>query len=309
MNDEQPPSADLAGQVESESGRGPAPSEHWEPDSNRTNLSQPSIPPENEWRSQDAPSDADLGPDLGNPPPRRARGSVWGTLREIVETVVLALLIFLAVRAVVQNFRVEGSSMYPTFVNGQYVLVNKAAYARIDTNTLANWLPFVHHSTNPEHFIFGAPQRGDVIVFHPPWPNDPSKDFIKRVVAVPGDMVDVRGGNVYVNGALVSTPYIHQPTEPLNPCWTQITLRQNQYYVMGDNRGNSSDSRAWGPIDASEIVGRTLLVYWPATAWKLAPNHAEHVPVAAAAPAPQTAGMNQDGPARLSAFGCPGFAG
>jgi signal peptidase I len=208
--------------------------------------------------------------------PVRPRVSPWSTLREVLETVVLALLIFLVVRSVVQNFRVEGSSMYPTFVDGQYVLVNKAVYGRLDTTAIAKWVPFVR--ATGEQYVFHPPRRGDVIVFHPPPPNDPTRDFIKRVIGLPGDTVDVRGGQVFVNGAPVPESFIHQPTVSLNPCFQHVTLKADQFYVMGDNRGNSSDSRAWGPITAGEIVGRAWLVYWPASAWKVAPNHDLKVP-------------------------------
>jgi signal peptidase I len=217
---------------------------------------------------------------------RPTRGQVLGGIREIVETVVLALIFFLALRAVVQNFRVEGSSMYPSFVDGQYVLVNKAVYAHLSSASVPAWLPLRSASSGSARYLFHAPERGAVIVFHPPPPNDPSRDFIKRVIGVPGDTVDVRQGHVFVNGAELSEPFIHQATLPLNVRFAHVTLGPDQYYVMGDNRGNSSDSRAWGPVSADAIVGRTWLVYWPVAAWKFAPNFDEHVPAASPNPAP-----------------------
>ena len=278
VNDEQPTPPELVEPVQSQNGR--------EPESaaaaiqpGTTELAadaEPEISPNGHYTAPpriDEPAGTldeqpPIPPDL---PPRRSRFSPWGTLREVLETVVLALLIFLAVRSIVQNFRVEGSSMYPTFVDGQYVLVNKAVYGEINTNTLSKWLPFVR--ATGEQYVFHPPRRGDVIVFHPPPPNDPTRDFIKRVIGVPGDTVDVRGGQVYVNGALVPEPFIKQPTASLNPCFQHVTLKADQFYVMGDNRGNSSDSRAWGPVRGEEIVGRAWLVYWPMSAWKVAPNH------------------------------------
>ena len=210
-------------------------------------------------------------------------GRFLGTVRELVETVVLALLIFLAVRSVVQNFRVEGSSMYPSFLDGQYVLVNKAVYAEVDLSAVTHWIPFLDLGGG-ESFIFHPPRRGDVIVFHPPPPNDPTRDFIKRVVAVPGDTVEIYQGRLWVNGQAVAEPFIHQATLPLNPRFTRMTLGPDQYYVLGDNRGNSSDSRAWGPIQSNEVVGRAWLIYWPASAWKVAPNQPESVPAASITP-------------------------
>jgi signal peptidase I len=224
----------------------------------------------------------------------RDRNRVLGGIRELVETIVLALIFFFALRAVVQNFRVEGSSMFPSFADGQYVLVNKAVYAHLNLQQLPGWLPFASRGGEPERFLFSPPQRGDVIVFHPPPPNDPRRDFIKRVIGVPGDTVDIRQGHVYVNSGELSEPYIRQPTLPINVRFAHVQLGPNEYFVLGDNRGNSSDSRAWGPVSADEIVGRTWVVYWPFSALKVAPNHAESVPVptsaptAAPAPAPAT---------------------
>lgn len=245
------------------------------------------------YTSETAPGEPPVFDSLGEPedeqvyvatvPQRPVVAKAGSALREIVETVILALLIFLAVRAVVQNFRVEGSSMYPSFIDGQYVLVNKAVYGRIDPHDLSRWLPFINGNDQAQ-YVFHAPRRGDVVVFHPPPPNDPTRDFIKRVIGVPGDTVDVRQGHVFVNGAEVIEPFIHQPTMPLNPRYSHVTLGKDQFFVMGDNRGNSSDSRQWGPVRADEMVGRAWLVYWPFSAWKVAPNHVEHVPAAAAAP-------------------------
>ena len=144
--------------------------------------------------------------------------------------------------------------------------------------TLPAWVPFGHSSSGPVKYLFHQPERGDVIVFHPPPPNDPRRDFIKRVIGVPGDTVDVRQGHVYVNGGELSEPFIRQPTLPINVRFAHVVLGTDQFFVLGDNRGNSSDSRAWGPVSSDEIVGRTWLVYWPFDSIKLAPNHAETVP-------------------------------
>jgi signal peptidase I len=205
-----------------------------------------------------------------------ARTRVLGGLRELAETVILALIFFFALRAVVQNFRVEGSSMVPSFTDGQYVLVNKAVYAHADSGTLPSWVPLLGGGSGAARYLFHPPERGDVIVFHPPPPNDPSRDFIKRVIGVPGDTVDVRQGHVYVNGEELTEPYIQQATLPINVRFAHVVLGPDQFYVLGDNRGNSSDSRAWGPVSSDEIVGRTWLVYWPLSAVKVAPNHSEH---------------------------------
>jgi signal peptidase I len=256
------------------------------------------VPPDGEHAlGQQAARDGEAGePQATEPTPeerraarRAAQQRFLGGIRELAETVILALLFFFALRAVVQNFRVEGSSMVPSFLDSQYVLVNKAVYTHVDPGTLPSWVPFLGGGTSSDPYLFHPPQRGDVIVFHPPPPNDPSRDFIKRVVGVPGDTVDIRDGGVYVNGARISEPFIQQPTFPINVRFTHVALGPNQYYVLGDNRGNSSDSRAWGPITGDAIVGRAWLVYWPLSAIKVAPNHPEQVSPPQAVPPPPAA--------------------
>ncbi|MBI4497209.1 MAG: signal peptidase I [Chloroflexi bacterium] len=194
-------------------------------------------------------------------------------LRETLETVLLALLIFVTVRSVVQNFKVEGSSMEPSLSSGQYLLVNKAAYVGIDLTFLQDALPLFDNTQVPTVvYPFGAPERGDVIVFR--YPRNPDRDFIKRVIALPGDTVEIRGGRVLVNGAHLEEPYIIENTgyskEP-------TVVPPDHYYVLGDNRNNSSDSHVWGPVPRENIIGKAWLSYWPLSDWGLAPNY----PVAA----------------------------
>ncbi len=157
-------------------------------------------------------------------------------LREVLEVAVITLLLFVVVRGVVQNYRVDGPSMTPTLLNHEYILVDKAQY------------------------IFGSPRRGDVIVFK--WPRDTSEDFVKRVIGVPGDTVRVTSdGQVSVDGTPINEPYVNDLTNPYQPnTWT---LAVNQYFVLGDNRGDSSDSRDWGPVPRSDVIGRAEMVYWP----------------------------------------------
>jgi signal peptidase I len=157
-------------------------------------------------------------------------------LREVLEVAVITLLLFILVRGVVQNYRVDGPSMTPTLLNHQYILVDKVQY------------------------MFSSPSRGDVIVFK--WPKDTSEDFVKRVIGVPGDTVRVSAnGQVFVDGTAINEPYVNDLTNPYQPnTWT---LASNQYFVLGDNRGDSSDSRDWGPVPREDIIGRAELVYWP----------------------------------------------
>ena len=159
-------------------------------------------------------------------------------LREIIETITLTLLMFLIIRFAAQNFRVDGMSMEPTLHNQEYILVNKAAY------------------------VFHAPHRGDVIVFE--YPPDPKVDYVKRIIALPGDIISVVGEKVTVDGVTLREPYINQsdPFNPFPPIYHR-TIPANGYFVMGDNRGNSSDSRQWGIVPRQNIIGQATFVYWP----------------------------------------------
>ena len=176
---------------------------------------------------------------------------------ELAETLILAAVIFFAVRALAQNFRVEGSSMEPGLHNGQYLLVNKAIYHQINLNTIDKYIPFVDF-TDGDHFLFRGPNRGDVIVFR--FPRDPSRDFIKRVIGLPGDTVEVTKGHVFVNGIELKEAYINSDTQSNYP---QQVVPANNYFVMGDNRNNSSDSRSWGFVPEENIIGQAMFSYWP----------------------------------------------
>jgi len=201
-------------------------------------------------------------------------------LKEVAETLVLAVLIFFTVRGAIQNFKVEGSSMEPSLHNNQYLLVNKLSYASLDVDGVVDMvlrIPVAAASRlgigeeepagNPtataqdkRFFLFGQPSRGDIIVFR--FPRDPSRDFIKRVVALPGERVEVKAGVVYVNGQRLDEPYILE-----NPTYSRdsAVVPPNNYFVLGDNRNNSSDSHVWGPVPLENVVGRAWFTYWP---WK-----------------------------------------
>ncbi len=161
-------------------------------------------------------------------------------VREILETLALTLVIFVVIHFTVQNFMVDGTSMEPGLQNGQYVLVNKLAY------------------------LFHTPERGDVIVFH--FPKDTNVDLIKRVIGVPGDLIVIDGKTVRVNGVLLNEPYI---MAPVNPLGSRLIVPPNEYFVMGDNRPVSDDSRDWGFVPKNYIVGKAVLVYWPFTHWHI----------------------------------------
>jgi signal peptidase I len=185
---------------------------------------------------------------------RRYRRIAW----ELTQTLVLAVLIFLLVRTVAQNFRVEGPSMEPGLHNGQYLLVNKAVYFKLNVGNLAKFIPFINAEDGEEKFLFHGPQRGDVIVFR--YPRDPDRDFIKRIIGVPGDSVRVEEGIVYVNDVALEEDYI---SDHAGRDLEQEIVPPDNYFVLGDNRPNSSDSRSWGFVPEENIIGKAMLSYWP----------------------------------------------
>ncbi|HEX7735249.1 MAG TPA: signal peptidase I [Ktedonobacteraceae bacterium] len=160
--------------------------------------------------------------------------------REIVETIALTILIFLAIHFTVQNYQISGPSMQNTLQSGQFVLVNKLAY------------------------LFHQPDRGDVIVLHEP--DQPGRDLIKRVIGLPGDTIVLDGNNVTVDGVQLNEPYI---TQKFNPGAQTQTVPPNEYFVMGDNRPQSEDSRYFGFVPKDYIVGKAILVYWPLNQWQM----------------------------------------
>jgi signal peptidase I len=191
--------------------------------------------------------------------PRREWKRVGRATMELTQTLILAILIFLAVRAMAQNFRVEGASMEPGLHNGQYLLVNKAIYFKLNLETLDKYLPFIDPGDNPERFIFHGPKRGEVIVFE--YPEDRSRDFIKRVIGIPGDRVRVEDGEVYINDELLQDDSYVNAENRSN--MAERVVPAGEYFVLGDNRGNSSDSRSWGFVPEDHIIGRAMFTYWP----------------------------------------------
>ena len=160
--------------------------------------------------------------------------------------------------------------MLPTFENGEYILVDKVSYSRFSLGPLEQIIPFVN--SKDDGYLFAGPRRGDVVVFIAPGTTD--RDFIKRIMAVPGDTVEVRNGVVVVNGQPQSEPFIQQPAAYSWPAdGRPQTVPEDQYFVLGDNRNNSSDSHVWGFVPADSLIGRALVSYWPRSAIGLAPNY------------------------------------
>ena len=186
-----------------------------------------------------------------------------GWLRELVETLVLTLLIFFAVRTVVQSFRVDGPSMQPTLHTNQLVMVNKAVYWRADSGSLPAVAATSERSGFGDEFYFHPPNRGDVIVFRAPL--DPTRDYIKRVIGLPGDLIEIRDGKVFVNGKQGPETYISPNvfTETNGVTGNRMRVPEDSLFVLGDNRPQSSDSRDWGVVPLDNVVGKAMLVYWP----------------------------------------------
>ena len=182
-------------------------------------------------------------------------------IREVLKTILLALLIFMALQASIQNFRVEGSSMDPTLSDRQYLLVNKLLYYRLDKARLARWLPFFDAEEGDNLYPFHPPNRGEVVVFR--FPRDESRDFVKRVIGVPGDEVEIRDGRVFVNDRALQESYVLGSSNCSFPQTCQIHLKDGEYFVLGDNRPASNDSRDWGPVRLDNIIGRVWVSYWP----------------------------------------------
>ena len=178
--------------------------------------------------------------------------------RELTEAVVLALIVFLLIQGSIRNFRVDGSSMFPTLEGGQYLLVNKLVYFQIDTGRISRMIPFWNVEEPKAHFAIHPPARGEVIVFR--FPGDPSKDFVKRVIGLPGEEVELRNGTVYIDGVLLEEPYL---TERDSSTAEAEVMGEKEYYVMGDNRRSSRDSRDWGGVPEENVRGKVWVVYWP----------------------------------------------
>jgi signal peptidase I len=167
-------------------------------------------------------------------------------LREILGTIILAVVVFLLLQTTVQSFIVDGYSMENSFHDGQRLIVVKDAIA----------------------YAFHEPEMGDVTVFHPP--GNRQGDYIKRIIALPGDTVEVREGAVYVNGKRLYEPYVKDPPDyTLDP----IEVPENKYFVLGDNRNNSNDSHNGWMVPRQNILGRAWLSIWPPDEWGLAPNY------------------------------------
>lgn len=188
-------------------------------------------------------------------------------LRELLETLVLAILIFVAVQTSLQSFQIQFESMKPSLLPGQRLVVNKILYFNFSAGKVAKYIPFLKKE-NDRVFLVHPPGRGDIIVFEPPLPS--ASDYIKRVIGLPGERVEVRGGKVYINNQALDEPYIAAPPNYIYPL---EVVPPGYYFVLGDNRNNSSDSHTWGFVPLRNMVGKAWVSFWPLDRWGWAPNY------------------------------------
>jgi signal peptidase I len=176
-------------------------------------------------------------------------------LWEYVEAIITALILALLIRTfVVQAFKIPSGSMIPTLLIGDHILVNKFLYG--------TQIPF----SDKKILIFREPEKGDIIVFK--YPENPTKDFIKRVIATEGDMIEEKNKIVYVNGEPVIETHAHHYDPNMHSdsdrrdTFGRILVPKDKIFVMGDNRDHSYDSRFWGFVDKKEVKGKAFIIYW-----------------------------------------------
>ncbi len=166
-----------------------------------------------------------------------------GILRDIAMTVIMAIVIFLALQFTLQVSVINGQSMEPNLHDGQRLLVNKAAY------------------------YLNQPERGDIIVFNPP--NNPEAVYIKRIIGLPGDTVEIKAETVYIDGSPLDEPYQRPPNYTMD----ERTVPATEYFVLGDNRIDSNDSHNNWTVPRDNIIGKAWITLWPPQVWGFAPNY------------------------------------
>ncbi|MCD4673759.1 MAG: signal peptidase I [Anaerolineaceae bacterium] len=188
-----------------------------------------SFPPENippeEYPATSLPEETSLTEQQPQSP------SIGRIPLDVVETLVLAFALYCAIDAVLAQVRVVNISMLPTYLPGEFVMVNKLAYK------------------------FGEMERGDIVIFH----YNESEDYVKRVIGLPGDEVEVRDGIVYISGRPMIETYLNEVPSYVGK-WN---VPEGKLFVLGDNRNQSSDSHSWGFVSVDEVVGRAVMIYWP----------------------------------------------
>ncbi|MCE2465042.1 MAG: signal peptidase I [Dehalococcoidia bacterium] len=188
-------------------------------------------------------------------------------VRELMEALVLALIVLFVIQISVQNYRVDGHSMEPTLEDAQFLMVNKLSYLRMDLDRLDNLVPFWDSPSGTASYtpFAGSPERGDVIVFQRAGGSDMS--FVKRVIGLPGERVEIREGHVFIDGEELEEPYLDRSDRVGDmlciPHTSNCRVGEDEYFVLGDNRTDSQDSRSWGSIREDDIAGEVWFTYWP----------------------------------------------
>lgn len=184
--------------------------------------------------------------------------------REYAEAIIIALLLALFIRTfIIQAFKIPSGSMEKTLLIGDHILVSKFSYG----THIPNEIPFINARLFDDIVLFSSvPERGDIIVFK--FPKDETRDFIKRVIGLPGDLLEVRRQKVYINNKLYEDPHARHTESPADSPlvprddFGPILVPDGHVFVMGDNRENSQDSRYWGYLDINKIRGKALMIYW-----------------------------------------------
>ncbi len=172
-----------------------------------------------------------------------SKQGLWLESLRLLRDVVLIVSVFVLFMVfIAQPVVVEGTSMVPELHNGERLLVNKLVYYNI------------------QKYSWGHIERGDIVVFW--YPNDPNKSFVKRIIGLPGEDVEVRNGVVFINGKQLNEPYIDLDYNQSLPDYQETRVKEHYYFVMGDNRDNSSDSRIWGLVPEKYIYGKVFFRYW-----------------------------------------------
>jgi len=183
------------------------------------------------------------------PSPQPRRSGFKAALLDVLETLLLTIVIYAVLSTFIGRFKVLSVSMEPTLYEGQYLLISKQT-----------------------HKIWPL-KRGDIVVFR--FPRNPTKNYIKRLIGLPGENVELRSSQLYINGELIPEPWLIKSMRGYSGQWQ---LGEDEYFVMGDNRNNSSDSRAWGAISSQHIIGKALFCYWPVECWGLVEHGARPTP-------------------------------
>ena len=185
------------------------------------------------------------------------------SLRELLETIILTLLVFLTLQFSIQNYVVDGPSMKPTLEDGEYVIVNKLSYLHFEPRNIDKFIPFYTTKNDSIIFPFDPPKRGEILVFY--YPRDVSRKFVKRIIGIPGETVEIKHGEVFINGKVIEEPYVsNQSSSNLAP----TTIPNDKYFVLGDNRKISNDSRSFGLVPTENVVGKTWFRFWPINKWE-----------------------------------------